>query len=142
MRLSLLTLAALLATSGCVQPTTPEPQPIAAASAPDHHNARNALDWAGTYQGTLPCASCNGIKTTLTLQDNGHYRLNEVYLGNPETVSDSNGTFSWNEAGDTVTLFSENRRYVVAENQLIALNPDNSRPTGPLADAYILQKTR
>lgn len=24
----------------------------------DGHNAQNALDWFGTYEGTLPCADC------------------------------------------------------------------------------------
>ncbi|MDE5451088.1 copper resistance protein NlpE N-terminal domain-containing protein, partial [Elizabethkingia meningoseptica] len=33
----------------------------------DSHNAQNSLDWAGTYEGTVPCADCPGIKTTITL---------------------------------------------------------------------------
>lgn len=38
------------------------------------------------FEGTLPCADCNGIKTTLTLFQNKlknqyTYRLHEVYLG-------------------------------------------------------------
>lgn len=138
----LLTATLLLGLNACHTLPAPEAPAVRPAQTPDHHNARTALDWAGTYQGTLPCASCSGIRTTLTLEDNGHYRLSEVYLGNPETVADSNGTFNWNAAGDTITLFGENRRYFVAENQLIALSPDGSRVSGELADAYILQKSR
>ena len=38
------------------------------------------------FEGTLPCADCNGIQTTLTLYQNKSknqytYRLHEVYLG-------------------------------------------------------------
>ena len=34
----------------------------------DEHNAQNSLDWAGTYEATLPCADCPGIKTTVVLK--------------------------------------------------------------------------
>lgn len=33
-----------------------------------------------SYTGTLPCASCPGIEWTLTLLDDGSYRLRQVYL--------------------------------------------------------------
>ena len=33
-----------------------------------------------TYAGTLPCASCPGIEWTLTLLEDGTYRLRRVYL--------------------------------------------------------------
>ena len=28
-------------------------------------NSQNALDWAGTYKGILPCADCEGMKMQL-----------------------------------------------------------------------------
>ncbi|MDO5638569.1 MAG: copper resistance protein NlpE [Neisseria sp.] len=127
------------ALAACIQGNPPAAPDT--ASVPDHHNARNALDWPGMYVGTLPCASCSGIRTALTLHGNGEYRLRETYLGNPESVFDSRGTFSWNEAGNTVTLSgSEPRRYFVAENQLFALDADGKRISGALAEAYILHK--
>ena len=46
----------------------------------DGHNAQNSLDWAGTYEGTLPCADCPGIKTTITLKDDNTYTISEEYL--------------------------------------------------------------
>ena len=45
------------------------------AQPPDIHNSRNSLDWAGTYEGVLPCADCPGTKTRLTLNQDGSYRL-------------------------------------------------------------------
>lgn len=132
------TSATVFALAACIQanpPAAPE------SAVPDQHNARNALDWPGMYVGTLPCASCSGIRTALTLHGNGEYRLRETYLGNPESVSDSRGTFSWNEAGNTVTLSgSEPRRYFVGENQLFALDAEGRRIGGALAEAYILHK--
>lgn len=39
------------------------------------------------YTGTLPCADCAGIKTTLTLEGNHTYSLSSLYIerGNPYT---------------------------------------------------------
>lgn len=39
------------------------------------------------YSGTLPCADCAGIKTTLVLQGNHTYTLSSLYIerGNPYT---------------------------------------------------------
>ena len=45
------------------------------AQAVDMHNSRNSLDWVGIYEGVLPCADCPGIKTRLTLNYDGSYRL-------------------------------------------------------------------
>jgi uncharacterized lipoprotein NlpE involved in copper resistance len=39
-----------------------------------------ALEVPGTCAGTLPCASCPGIEWTLTLLEDGSYRLRRVYL--------------------------------------------------------------
>jgi uncharacterized lipoprotein NlpE involved in copper resistance len=39
------------------------------------HNSRISLDWAGTYEGVLPCADCPGTKTRLTLNQDGSYLL-------------------------------------------------------------------
>lgn len=36
---------------------------------------------AGTYEGTLPCADCEGIRTSLTLDAGGTYTLQREYLG-------------------------------------------------------------
>jgi uncharacterized lipoprotein NlpE involved in copper resistance len=45
------------------------------------HNSKNSLDWAGVYEGELPCADCPGIKTTITINMDGKFKKNEVYSG-------------------------------------------------------------
>ena len=60
----------------------------------DSHTARDSLDWAGSYEGVLPCADCPGIRTRVTLSDNGRYEKQTQYLDRqpqPEVVA---GTFS------------------------------------------------
>jgi copper homeostasis protein (lipoprotein) len=107
-------------------------------------NSRNALDWAGTYQGVLPCASCEGIKTTLTLTADGQYQLQSIYLGEePENQFDESGSFSWDDSGGKIRLNSgtnETRWFRVEENALRQLDLDAELITGELAEHYQLAK--
>lgn len=104
--------------------------------------ARVSLDWAGTYEGVLPCADCEGIETRVTLSYDGTYTIRQKYLGTSENVFQSSGTFSWNEAGNTVTLPSSPtpNSYFVGENRLFHLGMDGERITGNLAELYTLEK--
>src|SRR5690554_2309866 len=70
------------------------------------HNSQNSVDWAGAYQGTLPCADCPGIETTLTLGDDGSYILRTTYLERGDSVYTESGSFSWDENGGKITLDS------------------------------------
>jgi copper homeostasis protein (lipoprotein) len=40
-----------------------------------------AITKVAAYAGTLPCADCSGIETTLALHPDGSYRLRALYLG-------------------------------------------------------------
>ncbi len=111
----------------------------------DEHNSRNSLDWNGTYQGTLPCADCDGIKTRLTLTSEGEFNRTRTYLGKEETGSTDSGTFEWNEAGSEITLRpleGDPQGYQVGENRLFFLDREGNRITGELADKYVLVKNR
>ncbi|PSW20813.1 copper resistance protein NlpE [Photobacterium sanctipauli] len=114
-------------------------QPIADTA----HNARNALDWNGTYTGILPCASCEGIRTELNIQTDGTFTLTEVYLGEENGTFEQEGTFNWNSAGNTIALVGGRDsavQYFVAENQLFRLDREGNRITGDLAEHYVLKK--
>ena len=105
------------------------------------HNSRHSLDWAGTYRGTLPCADCPGIETIVTLASDGTYRTQSRYLGKGSQVFREQGTFSWNEASNTITFEGrEPARYFVGENRLTRLALDGSRITGKAADQYVMTK--
>ena len=111
----------------------------------DSHNSENSLDWAGIYEGTTPCADCEGIKTVLELRDDKTYALSQTYLGKPEAENEftKTGNFVWDETGSKVLLKSENDtlQYKVGENQLWMLDKSGNVITGDLADLYILKKT-
>ncbi|CAM3460698.1 copper resistance protein NlpE [Elizabethkingia occulta] len=107
----------------------------------DGHNSQNSLDWAGTYEGTLPCADCPGIKTTITLKDDNTYTMTEEYV-DKKTKAEDKGKFEWDKRGGKISLVSKDgkRQYIVGENQLIHLDMDGKEITGPNKDLYILKK--
>lgn len=111
------------------------------ATAPDHHNAMNSLDYEGTYKGSLPCADCEVIETTLVL-DATSYTKEMVYKGKSKEVIKETGTYSWNEAGNTITLSGSAtpNQYFVGENILFHLDSDGKRVEGDLAKLYELTK--
>ncbi|WP_372872340.1 copper resistance protein NlpE [Shewanella sp.] len=110
------------------------PQPIGDSS-------RTSLDWPGSYQGVLPCASCEGIKTQLTLNADGSYLLHTRYLGeNEDKLIEEQGHFDWNERGGAIQL-ENGTWYQVGENQLFMLDQEGNRITGALAAHYRLAKS-
>lgn len=106
----------------------------------DHSNAQNALDWAGIYTGTLPCADCEGIQTEVALNDDNTFVIKQTYLGKKETIEDK-GTIMWHDGtiahlkGKTVDM-----KLKVEENQLVFLDQDGKVINGPLKDKYIFKK--
>ncbi len=100
------------------------------AKAPDMHNSRNALDWAGTYEGVLPCPDCPGIKTRLVLQSDGRFELSTQALERQTAAQTARGRFSWDTAGGTITLddSGKGQRFRVGEGRLLQINPDGSAP--------------
>ncbi|MEJ7137119.1 copper resistance protein NlpE [Amphibiibacter pelophylacis] len=114
-------------------------KPLAAA---DGHSSRDVLDWEGTYRGTLPCADCDGIKTTITLRGDGSYSQTSIYVGRGARFSET-GRYTWNRAGSRITLTGKDHDpslFIVGENHLEMLNQDGSPVTGPLANDYRLDK--
>lgn len=112
----------------------------ATAGAPDAaHSSRNALDWAGTYEGMLPCADCPGIKTRLTLRQDGSYEISRVYIDrNPKPFVEQ-GRFAWLPGGNAVKLEGQggSQRFAVGEGRLALLDPD-AAPAWPPSPRYVL----
>jgi len=104
----------------------------------------NSLSWAGTYEGTTPCADCPGIETRLTLRYDESYELTTKYLDKSDSLFKTTGSFSWNETGNKITLdVDRNSRpseYLVQENRVIQLNMNGEQITGTLSDSYVLEK--
>ncbi len=105
------------------------------------HNSQNSVDWMGTYEATIPCADCPGIKTTLTLNKDNTFTISEEYLER-KTKSEDKGNFSWDTTGSTITLNGKNAKYKykVGENRLFQLNMDGTPITTEMKDLYIFKK--
>lgn len=113
------------------------------ATAPDPaHNSRNAIDWAGTYEGVTPCADCPGIRMRLSLERDGRFALNTQYLDRQVAPQTVRGPFTWNAAGDTVTLEGDGggRRFRVGEGRLLLLDRDGGVPSWSAPNRVLTQQ--
>src|SRR5690625_3854265 len=135
----LLILAGTLATFSCtLDHETSSERDISSLTAGDEQaSSRNAADWAATYHVLLPCTGWEGI-------EDGTYELTTRYLGKSNENYRESGSFSWSEEGVRIQLDiedgSRSPSYLVEENQLVHLDLEGNRITGPLADHYILTK--
>lgn len=101
------------------------------------------LDWQGKYYGITPCASCEGIETTLTLAKGNKYSLTTVNIhtnNKPETI---NGKFKWNRNNIILLGIKTGTRptmYKVEENQVKQLDLKGKEIKSKLWPAYVLVK--
>lgn len=105
------------------------------------HNAKNSLDYKGTYKGTLPTASGSGMEVTVTLGDSTYTR--EIkYLEKKDKPFVNNGKYTWSEDGSVITLVGEDKpnQYHIEENAIRHLDVDGNKITGDTETDYILKK--
>lgn len=122
-------------------PAQTEPEPATSPTPAD--SSRLSLDWPGTYSGVLPCASCPGIDTQVTLNADGSFELSMRYIDENPIPINKSGSFEWNDAGSKITLTADDgdaRRYQVGENQLFMLDQEGNRIESELASAYVLHQ--
>lgn len=118
-------------------------QNIQAATKPvDGSTAQNSLDVVGNYQGTTPCADCEGIQTTVQLMDST-YKTTLVYQGKSTKAFEQAGSWKWLN-GSTIELQDAKNpvKYFVGENKLIQLDASGNKVTGDLAAKYVLAKIK
>ena len=89
--------------SGLVNPSADngnvrQPNTLAHGDTPE-----NALDWAGVYQGVYPCADCEGIQISLTLNQNYRYVLVEQYLKNGQVSAPRTSTGEFRFDGNALS---------------------------------------
>lgn len=143
---------ATLSIAGCKREAE-APAPVAATPAEstasavisevDHNSPASAAAgfdvkaFAGTYGGTLPCADCSGIDTSIAFDPEGGYSMSEVYQDGSASSFVTKGTWVVREDGKTVLLDPEDKEerdrwfQVVSKDELRALdtqgNPIDSK---------------
>ena len=135
MRVVACSVAVALATGACQTKKTSSSQ-----AADTEHTSRNSLDWSGTYQGTLPCADCPGIRYSITLNEDNSYQLKTQYLERGDSVFTESGTFTWDDTGSRITLAERGEKFQVGENRLFHLDMEGNRIEGKLAEHDVLDK--
>jgi uncharacterized lipoprotein NlpE involved in copper resistance len=105
----------------------------------DIHNSRNSLDWAGTYEGVLPCSDCPGTKTRLTLNRDSSYRLVTQARGSQNAEKSVSGVFTWQPSENAITLDERGGRqqFSVGEGRLTLLRPEGSASQLPAANLVL-----
>jgi len=105
------------------------------------HNSKISLDWKGTYAGILPAADSPGINVQITLRADQSFTIVYNYI-DKQGIATESGTFSWDEAGNIITLKHTTfpPYYRVGENHLLQLDLKGKKITGNLADQYMLKK--
>ena len=108
-------------------------------------NAKNTINFEGTYKGILPCADCEGIEMMISLNENKTYAVKSQYIGKGNKIFEQRGTFSWNKEGSVVIFDNiENapNQYAVGKNTITQLDMTGKLINGNLANKYILTKQK
>lgn len=125
-----LAIAASLSLAACNKneaPTLTEPSATEVASSINE----GMQQLSGNFKGTLPCASCPGIETILTLNADGSYTLEETYLEEQDGHQKTSG--KWTLEAGRVALTPEGGSevegyYAVDSNDALTLvSADGSR---------------
>jgi len=127
---------------GCTQSkeaVSPSSSSAPMTAKPDLHTSQNSLDWAGAYEGVLPCADCPGIKTRLTLNKDGTYERKTQYLERQVTAETVSGVFKWQASGNAVTLDERGGRqqFAVGEGRLTLLYSNGQSAGSPVPNSVL-----
>ena len=161
-KLLLIALASTLAIAACkpqapAEPAVPatdaakatEPAPVAVESAPAATPADVPFDvkgFAGEFSGTLPCADCPGIDTTISLKPDGSYAVHEVYQGKAGGF-DGDGTWTAEENGKRIRLdpnskSEQDRLFTVKSNDELETLDMEGKPIDTAAPHSLKRATK
>ena len=97
----------------------------------------------GMYQGTVPCADCEGIRVRLKLQDDYQYQASFMYLGKSDEAIVEKGKFGFIK--DSIVSLNRSREgfqyYQITGADLKLLDLNRAPIHGPLEDHYVLSRT-
>ncbi|MGP1359476.1 copper resistance protein NlpE [Campylobacter sp.] len=97
----------------------------------------------GTYKAFLPCASCMGIDSTLTLKKDGTFVSVMDYKSKDNYKAMSKGKYSIeNGVITTVDEYKEKNFYKIEGENLKMLDMDQKEVTGELKDKYIFKRVK
>ncbi|MBF7996961.1 MULTISPECIES: envelope stress response activation lipoprotein NlpE [Rahnella] len=83
-----------------------------------------------SYSGVLPCADCSGLKTSLFLQQDGTYILQEVYQGSKEGDQSFASYGRWARTADKLVLTDSRgeKRYFHPKDENLEMLDQSGEP--------------
>lgn len=114
-------------------------------------NTADTIVAMGKYEGVMPCADCDGIATTLSLNGDGTYDLTTTYQDTVNDVSKdeltytNSGIYERNDAMVKVITPSSGEILlfkVLDDNKLLRVSEDGTEPMPELYENYILKKVQ
>jgi uncharacterized lipoprotein NlpE involved in copper resistance len=111
---------------------------------PTADNSRTSIDWAGTYEGTLPCADCPGIYTSVQLTQQDSFMLRTKYTDKLDSVLEYKGTVTWSDDESAVQLIGDEHTilmwFKVGENKLMLLDQMGNEIESGWPESLLLHK--
>ncbi|PIE73734.1 MAG: hypothetical protein CSA20_01635 [Deltaproteobacteria bacterium] len=111
-------------------------------TSPKQHYDKKASIPYGIFKGTLPCADCPGIETTLNLKPDSTFVYETNAINEPDGHIIYNGTYTVQE--NIVTIeYDTQSLFFLLDNCTLFMLDDNRKPiTGELAPYYQLKHQR
>lgn len=101
--------------------------------------AFDAKAFAGTFEGTLPCADCPGIDERLVLSADGTFELSDEYRERPGSGQAVSGTWALEPDGRSLRLDpgskdAQDRLFAIEGNDALVPLGADGQPTGAPGD--------
>lgn len=137
--------AGVLTLGGCqhvasVDPALHPPPDVAALP------ALPVAEWAGTYQGLLPCDDCPGIAMAVQLRPDKSVTIRERPVGGPLRTT-IHGTLQFDPEARSIAIVTDPllppaaRRFLLGEQWLELRTPDTGAPLADDPTRYRLRQT-
>ncbi|GAB6140018.1 hypothetical protein JCM14076_07470 [Methylosoma difficile] len=103
-------------------------------------------DFHGVFYGYLPCADCNGIKTTLSLKQNNLYLLVTQYARDSSRELYEKGKYTWDDEKRVLVLTPRKdgaiKQYRIDdEGTIVQLNSNGTPMPKDMEDEYTLKRS-
>lgn len=94
----------------------------------------------GMYVGTLPCADCAGIRTTVTFGPDGGVVLTSQYETDEPNSFSEGGVWSMRDGLITVALPGGDRYFRIRSGDALEMVGADGKSSATMAEAYVLRR--
>lgn len=105
--------------------------------------AVNPTDFEGSYEGTIPCDDCQGIRTKIVINNNETFQITTEHLGTSKKTED-NGRFKLADNGSVLHLQGKDTdlKLKIAKDKLLHLDKKGEVIEGDAAEKFVYSKVQ